>query len=296
MPLRALVIFALFLRFSTAQDQTVPQPPAADAPAAPPEVDTALRARVNHFYQAHVDGKFRVADQVVAEDSKDAYFAMPKQRYERFSIVRINYKENFQKAEAVVACLGEWAARGQRMKVNMVLTSLWKQENGQWFWYMLPPGEVQSPFGTLFKGMDPNKKDEGPQSKIISVPRDPQAAAAAILGAVKTDKTELMLSSFEKSSGTVKILNGLGGTVHVRVEVDGKFSGLTFGLDKAELKGGEEAILTFTCDPQDRAPKPTLTARIFVEETNQSVPVKLLFAVPPEIEKQIPKELRRTNP
>ena len=40
---------------------------------APPHVDQTLRERVKIFYQAHVDGKFRVADTVVHEDSKDAF-------------------------------------------------------------------------------------------------------------------------------------------------------------------------------------------------------------------------------
>ena len=39
------------------------------------EMDEALRARIHKFYQAHVDAKYRIADQVVAEDSKDLFFA-----------------------------------------------------------------------------------------------------------------------------------------------------------------------------------------------------------------------------
>lgn len=269
---------------------------APEGPKAPPEVEAALRERVNFFYQAHVDGKFRVADRVVAEDAKDAFFAAPKQRYISFEIIRLNFKDDFQKAEAVVKCLGNWAVKGQMMKVNMVMTSLWRVENGQWFWYTLPPGEMQTPFGTMFKDMDPNKAEAARQSPVMAIPRDPQAAAAAILSAVKADKSELMLSSFEKSSGEVKIKNGLGGSIHLRAEIDGRFPGLTFQLDKTEVKGGEEATLKVAAEPKDRTPKPVLVARVYVEETNQVLEVKLLFAVPPEIEQQIPKELRRKNP
>jgi hypothetical protein len=56
---------------------------------APPEVDEALRARVTKFYQAHVDGKYRLADEVVAEDSKDAFFEARKPRYRKFELSRI---------------------------------------------------------------------------------------------------------------------------------------------------------------------------------------------------------------
>lgn len=37
---------------------------------APPNVDEALRARITEFYQYFVDGKFRDADGLVADDSK----------------------------------------------------------------------------------------------------------------------------------------------------------------------------------------------------------------------------------
>ena len=47
---------------------------------APPEVDEALRARITRFYQAFIDGKFRLADALVADDSKDVFFAAEKRR------------------------------------------------------------------------------------------------------------------------------------------------------------------------------------------------------------------------
>lgn len=274
--------------------QDKPASSAAEAPVAPPEVDSALRARINHFYQAHVDGKFRLADHVVADDSKDAFFALPKQRYHSFDIVRINYKDNFQKAEAVVNCLGEWLARGQRMKVNMVATSLWKLENGEWFWYMPPAGPTQTPFGVMHADADPAKpqSETAGQAAAPAFPRDPRAAMAAVLSAVRTDRTELVLSSFEKSAGEVKITNGLQGNVTIRVDIDGQFPGLTFTVDKTDLKANEVATLKIACEPKDRLPKPTVTARVFVDPTNQMLPVVLKFAVPPEIERQIPKELR----
>ncbi len=270
------------------------QEKAVTSTEAPPEVDAALRARINTFYQAHVDGKFRLADQVVADDSKDLFFAAPKQRYSSFSITRINYSDHFTKADAVVMCGGEWLARGQRMKVNMALPSKWKLENGQWFWYAEPVTEVKTPFGTMHSGSSP--AETGKSSAMPAIPADPQAAARAILAAVKTDKRELMLSSYEKVEGEVKITNGLMGPIKLRADIDGRFPGLTFELDKSELKAGEVATLKITCDPKDRVPKPTLTAQIFVEPTGQVLPVKLLFAIPPEIEKQIPKDARPKTP
>lgn len=294
--MRFAIAALLLCSFAAGQEASAP---AASETAPPPEVDAALRARINHFYQAHVDGKFRIADQVVAEDSKDTFFAAPKQRYQSYEIVRINYKDNFQRADAVVKCAGEWTARGQRMKVNLVSTSTWKLEDGQWFWYVVPVTERATPFGVMHAqtaGQAATSEEQGRQSSAAAVLRDPQAAARMILESVKADKKELTLSSYEKSSGEVLITNGMQGSITLRADIDGRFPGLTFSLDKTEVAAGASARLTIVCEPKDRAAKPTLTARVFVEETGQVLPVQLLFAVPPEIERQIPKELRRPAP
>ncbi|MGC8794691.1 MAG: hypothetical protein ACP5U2_15005, partial [Bryobacteraceae bacterium] len=120
---------------------------------APPEVDQALRERVKFFYQCHVEGKFRQADQVVAEDSKDAFFAAEKPRYRGFEIVRIVYSDNFTRARVVVAVDTDFMAPGiGRIPVKAPLTSLWKLENGQWWWYVDRNAGKQTPFGPMRAG------------------------------------------------------------------------------------------------------------------------------------------------
>lgn len=258
----------------------------APLPQPPPEVDAALRARIKQFYQAHVDGKFRVADQVVAEESKDFFFAAPKPQYLGYTIIRINYHPGFQEAEAVVSCLSDWYFHGEKAKVNLPITSSWKLIDGKWFWYVVPVKEVKTPFGTM------NFDSGAPPTPRPAIPGDPRELAARILQQVQVDKTELMLSSYQDSTGEIKIFNKMQGPIHITADINSRFPGLTFELDKQDVKAGESATLTIHCSPKDRVPKPTLTATIFVEPTNQTIPVKLQFAIPPDIEKQIPKEAR----
>src|SRR4051794_29683377 len=85
------------------------QPTATDVfEKAPPAIDQALRARVAIFFQAHVDAKYRRAEEVIAEDSKDFFYNMEKTHYLGFDIVRINYSENFTKATVVTGVDMEW--------------------------------------------------------------------------------------------------------------------------------------------------------------------------------------------
>ena len=91
----AIVLFAAAL---SAQNGADPfnRPPAA--------VDKALRDRVAEFFQDHVTGHFRQAEELVAEDTKDFFYNGNKPSYISFEISRIEYSENFTRAKATVLC------------------------------------------------------------------------------------------------------------------------------------------------------------------------------------------------
>ena len=169
---------------------------------------------------------------------------------------------------------------------NVPVISHWKVVDGQWFWYMEPAMEVKTPFGAMH--MDPNQKGTEPANAMP----DPQAAAQAILAAVQADKSDVQLSGYESSSAEVHIKNGMLGPVHLSVNVDGAFPGLIAQLDKTDVKGGDTAVLKIACDPKDRSAKPTLTARVTVQPTQQVLNIRMTFAIPPEVEKLIPPSAR----
>lgn len=283
-------IFALFACGLAAYAQAPAEP--ATAEPAPPEVDAALRARVNTFFQAHVDGKYRKADEVVAEDSKDFYFAATKPKYLSYEIVRINYSENFTRATAVVACKNDWFLHGEKRVVTLTIPSTWKLEGGQWWWYIVPVREQLTPFGIMHKENPNAPAAAAAGGAIPALPGDPKVLAERILSSVQADKSEVQLSSFEPSSAEVHVKNGMPGPVTLRVDVDGAFPGFSASVDKETLPAGETAVVTFTCKPNDRVAKPTLTARIYVEPVSRVLPIKLTFAIPPEVEKMLPKTLK----
>src|SRR5450631_3189412 len=79
---------------------------------APPDVDQALRSRVNKFYQAYVDGKHRMAMPLVAEDTQDLWFDSDKPKYRSFELIAIKYSEDFRKASVTVGVVQEILRRG----------------------------------------------------------------------------------------------------------------------------------------------------------------------------------------
>jgi hypothetical protein len=251
---------------------------------APPDVDEALRARVAKFYQAHVDGKFRQAEQYVAEDSKDTFYNMQKPKFLKYEILKVNYEENFTKATVVVGVEMVWrSGRIGDMVVKPPVTSLWKIENGEWCWYVSDSKDWKTPYGNMTHG-----------------PASPKSAAAefkgvdpsVVTGGVRIDHNEIKLSSYEKSSGGTTVTNSMPGQVQVAIGVP-TVPGLTVTIDKKTLNSGEKAKVSFVYDPPDKNPKPTQMAKVLVQPTNQEIAIRLTFAVPPEALKNVPPEVQR---
>ena len=245
---------------------------------APPAVDRMLRDRVAGFFQSHVDGKFRQADQYVADDSKEAFFAAEKQRYRGFEIVRINYNEDFTKATAVVSVGTKIINRGQGFEVNAPIASSWKSENGQWFWYADLEKIVRTPFG----GMTPGPGDPNALSQI---PRN--LDASVVLGKVKLSKPQLTLSSFKRSHDEIEIVNNLLGTVEVQL-ASLSAPGLKLVLDRTILLKGEKAKITADYLPPNQSAKETLEVEFLVVTTQEKHIVPIVFEIPAQIKQQLP--------
>jgi hypothetical protein len=253
---------------------------------APPQVDNALRERVSKFFQAHVDGKFRLAEEVVAEDSKDFFYNMEKQRYLGFEIVRINYSENFTKATVVTAVEVEWRSpRIGVMRVKPPMTSLWRQDNGVWYWYVVPQKDWETPWGKMKPGPDtPEQKRMMAMFKGVDV--------AEVTRQVAIDKESMLLSGYQPSNGEAVIRNSMPGEITLRLEAP-PIQGLDVKLDKTTLKSGEEARLTVRYDPPTKDPKPASEIVVHVDPTGQVFRVKLTFDIQPELKKLLPKELQK---
>ena len=245
---------------------------------APSEVDQALRDRVSKFYQAHVEGKFRQAEQYVAEDSKDTYYEMDKKRYFGFEIVKLVYEENYTKANVVTAVDMEWRTpRLGAVRVKAPISTKWKIDNGQWCWYVIPQDSVQTPFGMMKDG-----PDDPTRSAPMSGPR--WIEPSVVQSGVKADRQGVRLSTYETLSGAVRLTNTVPGVVKLEVMYT-VTPGLSAKFEKTELKQGESTDLTFTYEPKQKIALQPMTATVRISPTNQEIPIRLEFALPPEVDR-----------
>jgi hypothetical protein len=261
---------------------------------APPDVDTALRERVKAFYQHHIDGTHRKAEKYVAEESQDFFYQVQKQRYDSCELLRIAYTDNFTKATVTEVCKGKWNINGDERSVSMPMSSIWaRKEGGDWFWQHVPAQQVPTPFGQMdhsAAGSKGTPEAAKPAPAGLGIPTDMKSAAEMLMKQVMVDKTDIKLSSYEKSSDVIVITNNTGGAVKLSFDYEAVVPGFKAELESKEVAAGGKTNLKFTMVPKDRVAKPTLNARILVEPLLQQFPVKIVFSIPPEIEKQIPKK------
>jgi len=247
------------------------------------EVDAALRARVDKFYQAFVSGKYSGAFEVVADEFKDEFIGSDKGSYRSCATTKIDYSENFTKATVLEACKGDMKWHGHNWPVTIPVTSRWKLVNGQWYWYTVKETEVRTPWG-ISKVMPDQNPDSGGASKPPVLP-NPTVLAKNILQLVKIDKTEIKLDPSKISQDEVQVTNGMAGTISISIDNIGQ-PGLTIKSDKTELAAGEKARLIVRFDPDDpsvqceecvKRMKGVTTARILVRPTNQVFQVAVVF-------------------
>jgi len=227
----------------------------------PADVDGALRARITEFYQDHVDGKFRQADALVAEDTKDFYFESNKPKYLSFEIQRIDYSEGFTRAKATILCEQYVMMPGFTDKPLKVPTpSAWKLVDGQWYWYVDLQQVHQTPFGPMKPG--PGLPGAAP----VTMPNATEVLKAAS-EQVKADKQAIHLKP--GGSDQVTITNQAPGVM--TVSLLGSLTGVDVTPGRVDLKSGEKAVVTFRAG-NDAKPG-VLSLR--VEQTNHVIPIQV---------------------
>jgi len=237
----------------------------------PADVDEALRDRVAKFYQAHVDKKFRQADQYVAEDTKDFYYEANKPSYLGFEIKSVAYSDNFTRAKVIVSCKTWLPIPGLTEPVMAPTPSTWKLEKGQWVWYVDQSLGRDTPFGRM-KPAAGAAPSGGPLPAMPS----PQELQMSLWKNVQADKSQVQLRAAKESSDEVTISSKMPGSISLRLDY-AKMPGLEVSLDREELKSGEHAKLSLHYQPQEKSGVKTAEVRVMVAPTNQVIPIAVAF-------------------
>ena len=247
-----LRISLLFLATAALWAQTAAQ----KGPEPPPDVDKALRARVIEFCELHKQGKFRQAEAMVADDTKDYFYNSGKPRYLSYELVSITYNEDFTKAMAIVICEHNLPGMGFQGKTVKLRTPFhWKIENGQWMWYMEKAELSFSPFSNHRaappSGAATPPAPGAPPAPSATPPPAPMIPASVeqFYSMIKADKSALILK--RGASGEVTITNGTPGLVYLQITQ--KVAGVEAKLDNTAVRADGKAVLTVQAGEQAAA-------------------------------------------
>ena len=239
----------------------------ADPP--PPGVDEALRARIKEFYQLQVDGKYRQAEALVADDTKDFYYTAGKPKYLSFEISQIFYSDNFTGAKVVTLCEEYLLVLGFTDKpIKAPIRSTWKLVDGQWFYYVDPDSLGMTPVG--LKSPNAGVKGNGaPPGMPAGMPsaEQIQKMLEQVNSLVKVDKDAVDLKPGETAN--ITITNASSGLMSVVVQ--GTVEGVEVTPARLELKGQGNAALTVHAAKNAKSGSVNLQ----VEQTNQIIPVQV---------------------
>jgi hypothetical protein len=117
------------------QSQSLPTEP-------PPGLEEALRERIRPFYQAYVDGKFRKAYEIVADDSKEAFLTEKKPHYAGFEIRKVVFSNDYTRAAVTTEIHTALFFFGVSSPEKSTEESSWKVVDGQWYWCAPGGGEA----------------------------------------------------------------------------------------------------------------------------------------------------------
>jgi len=235
---------------------------------APPEVDAALRDRVTRFFQAQANGKYRQADQYVAEDTKDYFYVMYKAPLTKFEITKISYSDNFTKAVVGVRTEREIAdALIPKMKLTNQESSDWKIENGLWCW-TVDQDVIQTPFGEMRRPRTAQAGASSGATPDLTVP-----SVADMTRTVAADKSEVELG--ERKTDQVVFRNSLPGPIKLSLDAP-QTPGLEVKLDRPDVAPNGTARVVLTYDPAaGGAREGTVVVNVVVQPTQQVIPIQV---------------------
>ena len=249
------------------------------------EADRAVRARVTEFLQYHVDGNFRKAYDMFAEDTKDDYFASGKVQIKGFKIEDVRFTDNFTKATVTGTISKTFNVAGTDLPVTVPSTTTWKIENNKWVWYNDTKSAPATPMGlasAVPAGAAPpssagNGVDGLPKNfddKTIS------AAAQSILQQVGVDKKEITLAADKASEERVIFHNGMTGSVQLELTVP-EIPGFSARLEQTVVRAGGDVPVVFRYVPGDPAGRrDPIGVQLTVEPLNQVFVIRVNFAAP----------------
>ena len=235
--------------------------------AEPPlEIDSALRARVDEFYQLQTDRKFRQAEQFVAADTKDFYYESRKPDIRTVKIVGIQYADDFQSAKVMLSSHMQIMVPGATPKImDVPFTSYWKIDGNQWCWYVDQVKLLDTPFGPV------KSKGNGASEDLTKI--ESRISVAGMMDGVHADPPLIQLDPEHPKPATVTLKNTLPGPVTVQSLSNLSFLKVEIAKPNLSAEESTQVTITITAGSVERPKQITFRA----QPMGQLIPVTIEY-------------------
>ncbi|MCU1324868.1 MAG: hypothetical protein JWN34_238 [Bryobacterales bacterium] len=215
----------------TAWAQQQPAQPAAEA----------LRDRVQEYYQLMVDKKYRQAEAMVAEESREDYYNGRKPDLKGFEILTLDMQTATAAKVTIQAKVVLLMPGAGGQVFDMPTPTYWKLENGAWSWYIPEEVKAATPFGKMKadSAAAPALDMKGAAPGGIDNPD-----VGSLLNQITIDKHAVKLSAKEPEQ-QVTIFNNLPGPLDLIIDSHVKtIKGLSVVVQPVHLEAGSKAVVT----------------------------------------------------
>jgi len=215
---------------------------AQPVPKVPPEKEAALRERVTKFYTFFQESKFRQAENLVAEESKDKFYTQSKIRIGDFKIDKVDFDDSLQAAKVRVLCLFN-TPHTTGLNFYVPVIGKWKLLEGDWFLVFEP--RTMTPFGPIAQ-TDPA---EPKQPRPLPPMERPDIGAIAA-GSFSIDPQQLVLPLHgQPVTRAVMVKNNLPGPLTLAVE-GADLPGLHLVLESKQLPAKSSVSFHLKYNPE----------------------------------------------
>ena len=238
-----------------------------------PKAEAALRARVGQFYTLFQQGKFRQAEEFVAEDSKDIYYTANKARHLGFQIKSLSFSPNEEDATVLVALQMIMPMMGTR-PVSIPAASNWRKVKGAWYLHYpqyKPGSTVQTPFGPKKISENPNRLEILP-----NIEERPDLASLRRMYRVSAKELRFPSSAPGRITQEITVINRSEGKLSLE-QLTKQIKGIDIEIDPVEADPGEKIRVTFTYRPAVALHRRNQKVRFAVSPISQHFSVGLSF-------------------
>lgn len=223
-----------------------------------PKSDAALRARADQFLNLIVGKKYRQAEALIADDTKDFYYAIPKPDLTSFRITDVQYAPDGRSARVTANTKRTILMPGAPIApIEMPLVTTWKLERGAWMLYIDQTARTNMPMGQIRPGPATSSSTAMPD-----VPSPEQLARLSQTAGLTVEPTEITLDPANSGPTAITITNRL--PAPISVELFNPIAGLAVELPAGNVAPDQKAQVRV-------APTPNTTER----------PTQLLLRVQP---------------